>query len=234
VSTGVLVVHGFTGSPGSMAHVAGGIAAAGYEVSVPQLPGHGTVVDDMLDTRWPDWSAAADAAYTDLAGRVERIAVVGQSMGGTLACWLAARHPDTSALVCINPLVSPREPDEIAFLDAVIDSGDELADGIAQDLADPDAVEPAYAQTPLRALKSLVLAVEDIQDDLTRIVCPVLILNSPNDHTVPPANSDHLAATVAGPVERVTLERSFHVASMDFDKDLIVERTVDFLRRTAV
>jgi carboxylesterase len=232
VSTGVLVVHGFTGSPGSMAHVASGIEAAGFTVSVPRLPGHGTVVEDMLDTTWADWSAAADAAYVELTGRVDRVALVGQSMGGTLACWLAAHHPEVTALVCINPMVLPRDTDEVLFLDALIEAGDELAGGIGQDLADPDAVEPAYDQTPLRSLRSLLQAVEDIQPELARIACPVLVLTSRNDHTVPPANSDHLAAVVAGPVERVALERSYHVASMDFDKELIVERSVEFLRRS--
>src|SRR5262245_66506084 len=103
-----------------MAHVADGIAGAGFEVSVPRLPGHGTVVDDMLDTRWPDWLAAAVDAYDELAARVDHVAVVGQSMGGTLACWLAANRPATVALVCINPMVLPREQDEVEFLDMLI------------------------------------------------------------------------------------------------------------------
>jgi carboxylesterase len=231
VTTGVLVVHGFTGSPASMAHVADGIAGAGFVVSVPRLPGHGTVVDDMLDTRWADWSAAAESAYGELAATFDRVAVVGQSMGGTLACRLAANHPAIAALVCINPMVLPRERDEVEFLEMLIEAGEVTVDGIGQDLADPDAVEPAYDRTPLRPLRSLLAAVEELQPDLPRIACPALILTSPEDHTVPPANSDHLAAIVAGPVERVSLDRSYHVASMDYDKDLIVERTVEFLHR---
>jgi carboxylesterase len=59
----------------------------------------------------------------------------------------------------------------------------------------------------------------------------VLILTSPQDHVVPPTNSDHLASVVAGPVERVTLERSYHVATLDYDKDLIAERTAAFVRK---
>ena len=63
------------------------------------------------------------------------------------------------------------------------------------------------------------------------MTCPVLILNSPDDHVVPPPSSDHLAASVSGPVERVTLARSFHVATLDHDAELIQTSAVDFARR---
>jgi carboxylesterase len=58
-------------------------------------------------------------------------------------------------------------------------------------------------------------------------------MTSPQDHVVPPANSDHLASLVAGPVERVTLERSYHVATLDYDKDLIAERAAVFVRKVS-
>src|SRR5579862_2150885 len=90
---GVLVLHGFTGNPVSMRPLAEAIAAQGHTVELPLLPGHGTAVEDMLPTRWDDWSAAAEAAYDELAGRCDAVAVAALSMGGTLACWLATRHP---------------------------------------------------------------------------------------------------------------------------------------------
>ncbi len=74
---GVLVIHGFTGSPASMRPVADAVAAAGHAVELPRLPGHGTSVQDMLPTRWSDWSASVEDAYGDLAGRCRRVAVVG-------------------------------------------------------------------------------------------------------------------------------------------------------------
>ena len=81
---GVLVLHGFTGNPGSMRGVADAMVAAGFHVEMPLLPGHGTRVADMLPTRWADWSAAADAAYQRLAARSSKVVVVGLSMGGAL------------------------------------------------------------------------------------------------------------------------------------------------------
>jgi carboxylesterase len=227
----VLVVHGFTGSPGTMAHLSGGIAGAGYEVVAPTLPGHATSVEDMMTTDWADWSGAAEAAYLELAARSPRVAVVGLSMGGTITCWLAARHPEIVGIVCVNPFVLPRDPDEIAFIDALIEAGETITDPVGADIADPDVVEPAYDRTPLVPLRSLVGAVTDIQPDLERVACPLLLLTSVEDHTVDPLNSDYLASVVAGPVERVRLERSYHVAVLDYDKDLIVERTLSFLAK---
>ncbi len=227
----VLVVHGFTGSPGTMAHLAGGIAAAGYDTVVPTLPGHDTTVEDMATTDWADWTGAVEAAYRELAARSTRVAVVGLSMGGTITCWLAARHPEIAGIVCINPFVLPRDPDEIAFIDALIEAGETITDGVGHDIADPDVVEPAYDRTPLVPLRSLVGAVTDLQPDLERIACPLLLLTSAVDHTVDPLNSDHLANQVVGPVERVRLERSYHVAVLDYDKDVVVERTLGFLAK---
>jgi carboxylesterase len=121
----------------------------------------------------------------------------------------------------------------VAMGRAMLDAGETIAPGIGSDIADPEAHETAYAGSPLLPLLSLVEGVEALQADLPRIACPVLLLTSPQDHVVPPANSDHLASLVAGPVERVTLERSYHVATLDYDRDLITERAVAFVRKVA-
>jgi carboxylesterase len=228
---GVLVLHGFTGNPGSIRPLAEALAAAGRTVEAPRLPGHGTAVEDMLDTRWADWSAAAEAAWVDLAGRTRTTVVAGLSMGGTLACWLVARHPEAAGLVVVNPLVQPPDPEMVAMGRAMLDAGETVAPGIGSDIADPDSHETAYPGSPLLPLMSLLEALDGLQVDLPRIACPVLVLTSPQDHVVPPTNSDHLASVAAGPVERVTLERSYHVATLDFDKDLIAERTAAFVRK---
>ena len=230
---GVLVLHGFTGNPGSIRPLAEALAAAGRTVEAPRLPGHGTAVEDMLDTRWADWSASAEAAHADLAGRTRTTTVAGLSMGGTLACWLVARHPEAAGLVVINPLVQPPDPEMVAMGQAMLDAGETVAPGIGSDIADPDAHETAYPGSPLLPLLSLVEGVEALQADLPRIACPVLLLTSAQDHVVPPVNSDHLASLVAGPVERVPLERSYHVATLDHDKDLIAERAVAFVRKVS-
>jgi len=116
---------------------------------------------------------------------------------------------------------------------ALLDQGQETMEGIGSDIADPAVVELAYAQTPLRPLLTMFEAAEGFAERLARIACPVLVMTSPQDHVVPPENSDLIAEGVAGPVERVSLERSYHVATQDYDKDLVEAKTVEFVQRVS-
>jgi carboxylesterase len=226
---GALVLHGFTGNPSSMRGLALALAGAGLTVELPLLPGHGTAVADMVPTRWEDWSAAVESAYEDLAARVGSVAVVGLSMGGTLSVWLAERHPEIAALVLVNPLIEPPDADTVDFINAVIEGGDEIAPGIGSDIALEGAAESAYPESPLRAALSLFAAAGDVAADLGAVTAPILLFSSTQDHVVPPVSGDRLVAEVKGPVERVRLERSFHVATLDYDKDEIEARTVKFV-----
>jgi carboxylesterase len=227
---GVLVLHGFTGSPDSLRGLAEAFAAAGFAVELPLLPGHGTSVDDMVTTAWPDWSAAAEAAYDALAARVDRVVVAGLSMGGTLTAWLATRHSGIAGLVCVNPLLAVA-PEVVSTLEETVAGGIDRIPSIGGDVADPAGREKAYDATPLGPLLSLATGAGEVRQDLGKIACPVLIMTSVEDHVVEPGNSDILAEGVTGPVERLTLERSYHVATLDYDKDLIAERAVEFARR---
>jgi carboxylesterase len=225
---GVLVLHGFTGNPQSVRPLAEAVAAAGYGVEMPLLAGHGTKVEDMLATNWTDWSADAEAAYQRLAARSERVVVAGLSMGGSLTCWLATRHPEIAGIICVNP-ATQAAAEVRQFIESLIADGQEVMDGLGSDVADPDSPESAYPQTPLRPLISLFEAANEIQADLPRITCPLLLFTSPEDHVVPPADSDYLASQVTGPVERVSCDRSYHVATIDYDRDMIIERSLEFV-----
>lgn len=226
---GALVLHGFTGNPSSMRSLAEHLADAGLSVELPRLPGHGTAVEDMVATGWDDWSAAAEEAYGGLAAHCNRVAVVGLSMGGTLACWLAERHHEIAGLVLVNPLVAPPDPTIRAALVEMADAGTEVMPGIGSDIADPAVKESAYDGTPIRALLSLLDAVEGVATDLSQISCPSLLFSSRQDHVVEPVSGDVFQSGVAGPCERIFLERSYHVATLDYDREEIEQRTVAFV-----
>jgi carboxylesterase len=228
---GALVLHGFTGSPQSMRPLAEAFAGAGFAVELPRLPGHGTSIEDMLETGWADWSAHAEAAYAELAGRCQKVVVAGLSMGGTLTAWLAERHPEIAGIVLVNPAIEPPADSFRDMLRGVLESGTKVMPAIGGDIADPAQTELAYDGLPVPCLLSLCDADDEIAAALDAIACPVLLMNSPQDHVVPPSSSDLLAAGVSGPVERVTLERSFHVATLDYDKDEIERRAVEFARK---
>jgi carboxylesterase len=228
---GVLVVHGFTGNPQSMRGLAEAFAAAGFTVELPLLPGHGTKVEDMIPTRWEDWSGAAEVAYQELASRCDRVVVAGLSMGGTISVWLAAHHPEIAGVVAVNPAVEPPAESFLELFKGSLDQGLETIPGIGNDVADPDAKELAYGDTPLAAGLSMFEAINELVPRLGDIRCPLLLMTSPQDHVVPPTNSDFLAERAGGPVERVSLDRSYHVATLDYDKADIEARAVEFARK---
>lgn len=225
--TGVLVLHGFTGNPTAMRPLAEHLAAAGHRVELPRLPGHGTTWQDLATTSWDDWAAEADAAFDRLGDRPR--AVVGLSMGGTLALQLAAQRPDdVAALVVINPSVTFHHPlkPALGLLKRIIPS----LPGIGNDIARDGADELPYTRVPLRAAATLFSAQDMVRGRLDRVRAPTLVLTSRNDHTVDPADSGLVLDGLTGAVaEQVWLERSFHVATLDHDAEVIADRTVEWI-----
>ena len=226
---GALVLHGFTGNPSSLRRVAEALAARGLSVEMPLLPGHGTDMSDLLDKGWSDWAAAAEDALASLEKRSDEIVIVGLSAGGSLACLLAESHPEIRGLALVNPFVEPPAESFRDVLRGLLDSGETVAPGIGSDIAKPNVTELAYSGTPLGAALSLFEGLDDISKRLDSIKCPVLLFTSRDDHVVPTSSSDLLASSVSGAVERVHLERSYHVATLDYDGEEILERIVDFV-----
>lgn len=230
-STGVVVLHGFTGNPSSMRGVADAVIAAGYDLELPRLPGHGTTIDDMVATGWADWFAETERVVDELARRVERVVLVGQSAGGTLAIAAAFDRPHVAGVVGINPATRTRDEATMAMVDEFIDDGLEIVPGEGSDIADPESTDIAYDGTPLRPLRSLVAdGIVPITDRFGELNVPLRLFTSRQDHVVPPSDSEHLATTWGGPVLHTWLERSYHVATLDFDRDTVIDGTVDFVR----
>lgn len=229
---GVLVLHGFTGSPVSMRPVAEALADAGFAVELPRLPGHGTAVADMVETGWDDWLTEADRALTALQGRVPdgKVVVVGLSMGGALTAALAEGHPELSGIVLINTPVSAPE-ELLSGVEGMLAGGTDVIDSIGGDIADPDADEASYDETPLRPLLTLLAAEEQVRERLGEVTAPALLITSRQDHVVAPTDSDILAAELGGPVERIWLDKSFHVATLDYDRAEVAAATVAFAQR---
>jgi carboxylesterase len=233
-STGVLVIHGFTGNPSSMRGIAEAMAALDHHVEMPRLPGHGTTVEEMVTTGWADWTAEVRAAHARLADRVDDIVVVGLSMGGSLTLWSGFELPGIAGLVCINPATTPQPSDVLEMLQEMVDDGTEIAPAIGGDIADPDVEESSYDGAPLRPLLSFMRdGLMPIADRYGELTMPLLLITSHQDHVVEPANSEHLAATYGGDVEHVWLERSYHVATQDYDRVDIERMTGEFVARVA-
>jgi carboxylesterase len=230
-NVGALVVHGFTGNPSSMREIAEVFAAAGFHVELPRLAGHGTSVEEMMDTRWADWSRDAENALSELRKRCSKVVVVGLSMGGALTLWLASRHADLSGIVCINP-TTKSSASKLFGARLAVKTGKKSLPAIGSDISDPAVKESSYDATPLAAAVSLFAdGLKPLSKKYGSIKVPLLLFTATNDHVVKPTESDFLASEYAGTVERVVLERSFHVATQDVEKETVNTKALEFAKR---
>lgn len=234
-AVGIVVVHGFTANPRGTRPLGQRLAAAGYAVEVPLLPGHGTSVRDLARTGYGDWRRTVEHAVASLAAGRERVLIVGHSMGGTLALDLAATSPvPLAGVVAINALVLDR-PGLLArlapALQYVLPYVPRGAAGLpTDDLARPGVEEGAYAWVSARAAQSLMTQLPRVRRGLATVTCPALVVTSPQDHTVDPANGAAIAsALTAASVETLSCERSYHVPQLDYDADLLEDRVLAFV-----
>lgn len=229
-SVGVLFCHGFTGSPSSLRPWADAVAAAGYRVSLPRLPGHGTRWQELTVTRWQDWYACVDREYRALADACETVFVAGLSMGGALTLRLAQHHPEIAGIVLVNPALGA--VDKRSLLAPVLQHVITSVPSIGNDIALPGQDEGAYAVTPVAGVAQAQKLFADVKSLLDLVTCPVLIYRSAQDHVVPASSTETILRQVSSrDVREVVLERSYHVATLDHDADTIVRGSLEFFGR---
>jgi len=234
---GVVLSHGFTGTPQSMRPWAEHLAAAGLSVAVPRLPGHGTRWQDLNGTGFADWYGEVERAFDGLRARCTDVFAMGLSMGGTLVLRLAQQRADEVAgLVVVNASLATERRDArlLPLVSRLVGS----FPGIASDIKRPGVTELAYDRLPLKAALSLQRAWPVVRADLPRITCPVLVYRSAVDHVVEPVSGRTLLAGLAGrpagaPVTEHVLQDSYHVATLDNDAPEIFAGSLDFVRSHA-
>ncbi|GAA1364686.1 alpha/beta hydrolase [Streptomyces beijiangensis] len=230
---GVLLCHGFTGSPQSLRPWAEYLAERGLTVALPLLPGHGTRWQDMQVTGWQDWYAEVDRELRALLERCTKVFVFGLSMGGTLSLRLAAKHGDAIAgLVLVNPAnkVHGLAAQALPIARHLVRS----APGIASDIALEGSEEVGYDRVPLHAAHSFRNFCRLVDRELPQVTQPVVVLHSPQDHVVPPADTARILSRISSTdVEEILLEQSYHVATLDHDAERIFEKSHTFIGRLA-
>ncbi|MBP2266546.1 carboxylesterase [Pseudarthrobacter sp. PvP004] len=226
---GVVMSHGFTGSPHSVRPWAQHLAEAGYAVRLPLLPGHGTSWQDMATRSWREWHRAVDDAYLELASECDYVFSAGLSMGGTLALRIAATRP-VAGTVVVNPGLVLDDPRAVivAALKYVV----RTTPAIANDILKPDQDEGAYARTPVAAAHQLKKMYKDTAAILPRISSPVRVYKSTVDNVISNASLEFLRSRVQAPVDVSYLHNSRHVATLDNDAPEIFSGTVDFIQKT--
>jgi carboxylesterase len=228
---GVLVSHGFTGSPASTRPWGEYLGSRGYGVQVPRLPGHATTWQELNTMRWDDWYGEVTRAFDQLCLDHDAVVVCGLSMGGTLVLRVAADHPDRVAgVVVVNPVVATNRWDVklLPVLKHLIRS----FPAVGNDIKKPGGNEHAYARTPLKAIHSMMGAWKPLIEDLPRITAPLLYFRAPEDHLVDDASQPIITSRVSSSelTERTLLE-SYHVATLDNDAEQIFEESAEFIAK---
>ena len=231
--TGVLLVHGFTGSPPEMRLAGDYLHRRGYTVSGPLLPGHGTTVDDMNRCKWTDWTAHVEQALADLQAHCETVFVGGLSMGSLLTLYLAAHHPEIAGAILYSPAVVVA--DRRIYLSPAlkypipkkpVQPGD-------SDLTDPEADLRlwSYEETPTFAAHELLKLIFRVRRLLPQVTCPLLIIHSIGDRAVHPRSARYTYERVgSADKELVTLYNSGHAITVDSEWEFVAEKTCEFIQ----
>jgi carboxylesterase len=249
---GFLLIHGLGGTPKEMRYVAQGLARAGHTVHVPQLAGHCGTASDLKATGWADWYATVEAEHRLLRERCDSVVAGGLSMGALLAVHHAASHPnDVSALCLYAPSLwldgwgipwysrffklitqkwladwvqfAERDPWGIkdprlrALVEQAIRSGDSSKAGIA--------ALPGSLMLELRWL------VREVKQEVGRVLQPALIVHPREDDRASLRNLAFLQSNLGGLAETVVLNDSYHVVTLDRQRQLVVSLTLDFVSR---
>jgi carboxylesterase len=228
--TGILLSQGFTGSTSSVIYLGQKLSEAGYNVEGPRLSGHGTRWEDIIGVSYRDWICDAEDSLLKLRRNSKKIFTAGLSMGGTLALRLAEIHPDIKGIVTVNHALLAASG--IALFVPILKHLIKSVAAIKSDLKDNSEKENGYDRTPVYGIHELIKLQRETRRDIRKITVPILMFKSEIDHVLPAKNTlwayNHLPSTDK---EIVWLHNSYHVATMDFDKDLIAQKTIEFIRK---
>jgi carboxylesterase len=226
---GIVLVHGFTGSPAAMRPWAEYLNARGYSVRVPRLPGHGTVPADLNNVHWQEWPAKVAAEIVELKKHCSQIFVAGLSMGGGTTLYTAATHEDQiSGIILVNPMIHVRGiSPKLAF---VISRVIKFGRSVGNDIKRTGVTEYSYDKLPYRGIYQLLTMLKLTRTALPTIKVPMQLFHSVDDHTLPVSNTEIVMREIGSTNKsRIELLNSFHVATLDHDCETIFANSVTFI-----
>lgn len=235
-STGIIFVHGFTGSPASMRPWAHYFEERGFTVRVPRIPGHGTKWQDLNEVSWPEWPAKVENELAPLIALCDRIFIFGLSMGGAntlhVAASLASRvgGEKLAGIVLVNPMIHiPGIRIKFGPLIARLTKG---LPSVGDDIKKPGVNEYGYDVLPTKGVLELNKFLKATRARLSKVKVPLLLFHSVDDHVLPVSNTEIILSEVGSSDKtRVELTNSYHVATLDYDAQIIFETSLNFVER---
>jgi len=230
-SDGVLLLHGWTGSPAQMRLLGDVLHGAGFAVICPRLAGHGTQVTELVGVGWRDWLRDAATAAQVLQDEGKRVHLVGFSMGGVLALLLAPVFGAASLATISAPMAVWDRRAHLAWVSRHSsrvrpgDSPASLPDEVAE-------YRQEYRDIPESSVSELMDLIRAARRTLRRVTCPALIVQSRIDETVRPESGEILRDGIGSAHKHVLwLDHSAHAALLDRERDDVTGEIVRHLRR---
>jgi len=256
--SGVLLIHGLTGTPTEMRFVGKGLNRAGFTVHGMQLAGHCGNETDLLASGWRDWYASVDAAATRLRGEVDRLFVGGLSMGALLALKLAADRPqDVDGLALYGttfrydgwnmPLIS-----RLSFLLPLVTRlgigrrrrfmesapygirDERIRERVAGSMLAGDSAAAGLPGNPWPSLAEFHLLSRQVRRQLNQVRAPSLVVHSSDDDIASLGNARLVQQRVRGPVDTLLLDDSYHMVTVDRERNHVIEKSAEFFASLAM
>jgi carboxylesterase len=226
---GILLVHGFTGSPASMRPWAEYLNQRGYTVKVPLLPGHGTTPHDLNLVKWQEWPAKVESDLQELLRTCRKVFICGLSMGGGTTINIATRYSkDLAGIILVNPMIHVKfVPHQLAW---AISRFQKMRDSVGDDIKRPGITEYGYDALPAVGVYELLKMLHYTRKRLHDVTAPMLLFHSVDDHTLPVTNTEIVMKGVGSrQKQRIELVNSYHVATLDYDQEVIFENSRLFI-----
>ena len=226
---GILLVHGFTGSPASMRPWAESLNQRGYTVKVPLLPGHGTTPHDLNLVKWQEWPAKVESDLQELLRTCRKVFICGLSMGGGTTLNIATRYSkDLAGIILVNPMIHVKfVPHQLAW---AISRFQKMRDSEGDDIKRPGITEYGYDALPAVGVYELLKMLHYTRKRLHDVTAPMLLFHSVDDHTLPVTNTEIVMKGVGSrQKQRIELVNSYHVATLDYDQEVIFENSRLFI-----
>lgn len=226
---GIILVHGFTGSPISMRPWAEYLHQRGYSVSVPLLPGHGTTPADLNKVKWQEWPAKVEGELEWMLSQGMKVFIFGLSMGGGTTLNIAIKHSQSiEGIILVNPMIHVKfVPPQIAW---AISRFQKMRDSVGDDIKAPGVTEHGYDSLPAVGVYQLLKMLSYTRKRLHDVTVPMMLFHSKDDHTLPVSNTEIIMKGVGSiSKQRIELVNSYHVATLDYDKEIIFENSLIFI-----
>ncbi len=228
---GILLIHGYTGTPSAMRPWAEYLNQKGYTVRVPLLPGHGRKPEDLNEIKWQQWPEKIESELAELWKSCSKIFICGFSMGGGTTLYIATKHSSKlSGIILVNPMIHlPFVGPKLAFLYSHIKK---FRNSAGDDIKRPGVTQGGYDSMSTKGIYQILQMLKYTRANLHKVNVPLQLFHSVDDHTLPASNTKIVMRGVGSLIkERIELTNSFHVATLDYDAEIIFEESLNFIER---